>query len=181
MKQCKQCGNTVNDNVNFCNNCGSPVENTVNQAAQPNGQPNQAAGQQNQTNDFASNFANINNTPDTTAEFDPADIEQNKIIALFSYLSWLVLIPIFAAPKSKFARFHANQGLVLAIVEIVWVIAQSILTGILIAISWRLAFLASILSLVNIVFLVFAILGIVNAVSGKAKELPIIGKIRILK
>ncbi|NCU25416.1 zinc ribbon domain-containing protein, partial [Candidatus Nomurabacteria bacterium] len=32
-----------------------------------------------------------------------------------------------------------------------------------------------------IVFGVMAILGIINAVNGKAKELPVIGKFRILK
>lgn len=37
------------------------------------------------------------------------------------------------------------------------------------------------LGLVNIIFLVLAIIGIVNAVNGKAKELPIIGKYRVIK
>ncbi len=171
MKYCTKCGNNVNDNVKFCNNCGAPIEDTVNSTNQ---QPNQA-------NDFVSKFTDLNNTADTTAEFDPADIEQNKVLALFAYLSLLVLIPIFAAPKSKFARFHANQGLVLVIIEIAWWIIQVILTSILFAISWRLLFIATLLSLVNIVFLVLAIIGIYNAVTGKAKELPVIGKIRILK
>ena len=102
-------------------------------------------------------------------------------MAILGYLSWLVIVPIFAAPKSKFARFHANQGLVLAITEIAWWIVQGILTSILYSISWRLGFISSILSLVNIAFLILTIIGIVNAVNGRAKELPIIGKFRILK
>ena len=36
-------------------------------------------------------------------------------------------------------------------------------------------------ALVNIAFLVLLILGIVNAAQGMAKELPLIGKFRILK
>lgn len=103
-------------------------------------------------------------------------------MGILAYLSWLVLIPIFAAPKSKFARFHANQGLVLAITEIVWWIVTAVLNTILYAISWRLgALFGTLLGLVNLVFLVLLILGIVNAANGKAKELPVIGKFKILK
>ena len=36
----------------------------------------------------------INNTPDTTAEYDPKDIADNKVMAVLAYLSWLVLIPL---------------------------------------------------------------------------------------
>jgi len=34
---------------------------------------------------------------------------------------------------------------------------------------------------VNLVFLVMLVLGIMNAVNGRAKELPVIGKFKILK
>ena len=139
-------------------------------------QPNQNA----QT-DFTEKIAGLNNTADNTADFDKTDIEQNKVLAILAYLSWLVLIPIFAAPKSKFARYHANQGLVLAIVEIGWWVVQAILSAVLFAISWRLAFISMILGLVNIVFLVMLVIGITNAANGRAKELPVIGKFKILK
>lgn len=42
-------------------------------------------------------------------------------------------------------------------------------------------FIATLFSLLGIVFLVLAIIGIINAANGKAKELPVIGKYRILK
>ena len=119
----------------------------------------------------------LNNTPDTTAEFAPEDIEKNKVMAILAYLSWLVLIPLLAAKESKFARFHANQGLVLAIAEIILGIALGILEGIpLIGLIFGLVG-----GLLGLVCLILAILGIVNAANGKAKELPVIGKFRILK
>ena len=37
---------------------------------------------------------NLNNTPDTTANYDPKDIEDNKVLALFSYIGLLFLIPL---------------------------------------------------------------------------------------
>ena len=119
----------------------------------------------------------LTNTTDHTAEYDPSDIEQNKIMAVLAYISWLVLIPLFAAKESRFARFHCNQGIVLAIVEIVVWIAFGIL-GKLPLIGWIFAVLEWLISLVCFAF---AILGIINAVNGKAKELPFIGGINILK
>ena len=114
---------------------------------------------------------------DDTSAFDPADIESNKVMGILSYLSWLVLIPLIAAPKSPFARFHANQGLILAIIEIAFGIVLGALSLIpVIGIVFNI-----ILSLLGLVFLLFSILGIVNAANGKAKELPVIGKIRLIK
>ena len=133
-------------------------------------------------NDFETQFQKLNNTTDTTGKFDAKDIADNKVIAILSYLGILVLVPIFGAKGSKFARFHANQGLVLCITAVVYSIAYSILTGILIAVSWRLyAAFSGIFGFVSLIFAVWVILGIVNAIGGKAKELPVIGKFKILK
>lgn len=107
-------------------------------------------------------------TPDTTGEYDASDIKGNKLMAALSYLGILILIPLFAAKESKFARFHLNQGLLVLILSVaVWFfgkVNQGLITWIL-----------------NLVVFVFAVIGIVNAASGKARELPLIGKFRILK
>ncbi|MBQ3824333.1 MAG: DUF4870 domain-containing protein [Clostridia bacterium] len=117
---------------------------------------------------------NVMNTPDTTAEYTQEDINNNKIMAVLAYLGILVLIPIFAAKDSKFARFHSNQGLVLLIVGIIASIAGGIL-ALIPYVGWLFS------AVISIGIFVLAILGIVNAVQGKAKELPIIGKFKILK
>jgi uncharacterized membrane protein len=49
---------------------------------------------------------------------DP-DVEANKLVAALSYVSILFLVPLLLKKDSKFAQFHAKQGLVLFIVEIV--------------------------------------------------------------
>lgn len=173
MAFCGKCGTKVEDGVKFCPGCGAPME-AATQQAQPNTQTNSQT-------DYSAKISALNETADTTADFDKADIEQNKVMGVLAYLSWLVLIPIFAAKGSKFARFHANQGLVLAITEIAWWIVQGILSSVLYSISWRLGFISTILGLVNIVFLVLLVIGIMNAANGRAKELPVIGKFKILK
>lgn len=118
-------------------------------------------------------MADFNNTPDTTSEFSQEDIQKNKVFGILAYFGILVLIPIFAAKESKFAQFHANQGLVLLIIEVAIGILNIFLSSI--------AFLGLIVSLLSLVIFVFSILGIVNAAQGKAKELPLIGTIKILK
>ena len=97
-------------------------------------------------------------------------------MAILAYLSWLVLIPLFAAKESRFARFHCNQGLVLAIAEIIAWVLFGILKKIPL-IGWIFAALSWVLSLIC---LVMAVIGILNAVGGKAKDLPVIGSFRIL-
>ena len=106
---------------------------------------------------------------DYTDEVDPEDVKENKLMAALAYIGILVLIPIFAAKDSKFARFHANQGLVLFIIE---AIAGALATA---------KVLGWLFGIVDFVCLILAIVGIVYAVQGKAKELPVIGNIKLLK
>ena len=168
-----------------------PVQN-----AQPMQQPVPPV-QNTQPNAFAANVQKLYDTPDTTTEFDPNDIAQNKAMAILSYLGLLVLIPLFGAKNSKFARYHTNQGLILLLVEV----ACGILNGIFAVIKglvqtteyvygfypikstpWYVSVPLGIISTaLAIAVLVIAIIGIVNAANGKAKELPLIGKFKLLK
>lgn len=181
MAFCGKCGNQINDEVKFCPICGTPIGNGTQEGAAQSAQPAQSAPQAGGQSSFGAKLATLNNTTDNTADFDKADVETNKAMGILSYFGPLVLIPIFAAPKSKYARYHANQGLILLLAEIAYGIIYSILSAILIAISWRLYFIVSIIGIISIIFVVLAVIGIINAVNGRAKELPIIGKFRILK
>lgn len=152
MKFCSNCGNQIDDGVKFCPSCGSPT---------------QSSGGV--------------NTPQQAGDTDKQDIEQNKAMGVLAYLGILVLIPLLAAKESKFARFHTNQGLVLCIAAIIYGVAYSVLSGIILAISWRLYFVVSILGFLGIVFAVLCVIGIINVINGQMKELPVIGKYRIIK
>lgn len=178
MATCKNCGSNVNDDIKYCPNCGTEVAAQAQTQEQPQAQ---AQPQQSNTTDFTTKVAQLNDTADTTAEFDANDISQNKIMAVLSYIGILFLIPMFAAKESKFAHYHANQGLVLFVFNVAYSIAASIVGSVFSAISYRLMFVSTILNLGSIVFLVLAIIGIINACNGKAKELPVIGKFKFLK
>lgn len=127
-------------------------------------------------NDDQNPLNNLNDTPNATDAYTRQDIESNKGMAVLSYFSILVLIPVFAAKNSPFARFHANQGLILFVIEaILWVV--SMVLGWIPIIGWLLSIAIWVLELG---LLALSILGIVNAIQGQAKELPILGVIRIL-
>lgn len=107
-------------------------------------------------------------------QFTQEDIQNNKVMAVLSYFGILALIPFLAAKESPYAQYHAKQGLTLFIVEIVYSVLSIILAFIPIV-----GMIVS--AVLGICVLVLVILGIVNAVQGQAKELPIIGMIKIFK
>lgn len=109
--------------------------------------------------------------------FDQNDIQQNKAIAVLSCFPILFWLPFVACKDSQYAKFFANQGLLLFIFQIALSIAIRIL-AIIPIIGW---ILAMVCSLASIVLLVFMILEMVAAGQGQAKEMPIIGGIKILK
>ena len=118
--------------------------------------------------------------PEAAPEYDPQDIEKNKVMAILAYFGILVLVPIFAAKDSKFAKFHANQGLLVCILGIIVGIVYRILLKV--ATTLTMISLVGFIGMVLWIFVgVLAIIGIVNAAKGQAKELPLIGKYRILK
>lgn len=167
MAFCGKCGAKINEGVKFCQGCGASTYSEDNISTQ----------------NIQGNTQNSNiNINSNTATYEVNDIEQNKVMAILAYIGILVLVPLFAAKESKFAKYHTNQGLILFICEIVYIIAYTIVTQILLAISWRLSlFLSPILSLLGLVFFVLSIIGIINAAQGKEKPLPVIGKFMILK
>lgn len=164
MAFCGKCGSKLEDGVKFCPACGASTEipppDTGRQTAPTYTPPV---------------------VPGAPMQADIRDAQDNKVMAILAYLGPLVLVPIFAAKESPFARYHANQGLVLLIACIAYSIVYGIVSSIILAISWRLYFIITIVGLVSIVFLVLAVIGIINANKGEMKPLPVIGNIILLK
>jgi uncharacterized membrane protein len=119
--------------------------------------------------------------PGETLEVDPEDAEKNKIYGILAYLGILCLVPILAAKDSPFAKYHANQGLVLFLLEIVLWFALYMVSILLTMLPGGLGLLSAILGLVYLVPLILLILGVINAAAGKCVPLPVIGGIKLLK
>ena len=90
---------------------------------------------------------------------DKKDIESNKVLAAVGYIWILCLVPLFLKQKSKFAQFHAKQGLILFIIEIVGGL-----------IFWFPVF-GQILMLA---LLVVSVIGIIKALNGEWWKIPYI-------
>ena len=127
--------------------------------------------------------------PEPEATEDP-DVQRHKGIAILGY--FFFVIPLVLAPHSKFARFHANQGLLLFILWCVAVVGTVVLT-----LGWHmmenvldnipvLKFFVGCFANVIPVFLIIGmialtIMGIVHAANGDRKELPLLGHLSLIK
>jgi uncharacterized membrane protein len=122
-------------------------------------------------------------------ECDP-DIEQHRGLAVLAYICFLV--PPILAPNSRFARFHANQGLLLFITLVVVVTLVVVLhLG-----AWLVGILFTNIALLDYFFsagfhllqvallagwVALMIYGIIQAANGLSKPLPAIGHWTLIK
>lgn len=85
------------------------------------------------------------------------DIEENRVLAAVSYL-WIVSVIVLIVKKdSKFAVWHAKQGLIMFIASII------------------LSFIPFVGWILNLVILVFVIVGLVKALDRQWYKVPLIG------
>lgn len=150
---CPNCGKGITGNTRFCDGCGSPL----------------APGQ-----------TTAGATVHATAVSNEA--KENKTVFILAYLGILFFLPLVSCPDSKIGRFHANQGLLLLLASIAGQIAVSILSAVILAVSWRLWAVVSILSWAwALAMLALMVIGMINANQGRQKPLPFIGGIKIIK
>ncbi len=99
-------------------------------------------------------------------EFDPADVEANKTAAGLAYIAFF--IPLFMAPNSQYAKFNANQSLLI----LIGYFAAGIINVIPI--------IGNLISALLILILgIFTILGLVYGFTGKTTPLPLFDKINL--
>lgn len=136
-------------------------------------------------------------TVDETNSFDKKDISSNKGMALLSYLGPLCLIPFLLEKKSKFSEYHAKQGVNLFVIEIFFCLISYFLTSLIkipnvctlignTTITYDCGsvtpwFISLPLSFCKLFFSLISLVGIIYVFQGKAKELPLFGKIKIIK
>lgn len=180
MPFCGVCGTEVSSRDHFCPTCGSPVNTPEDR------------GQQDGTEDENGNFSSyvkhtyrsVLDTEDHTSEFDELDIEDNKGFALMAYLGLLILVPVFGAHESRYARFHVSQGLNLLLSFLLFSAAMAVMLALL---SWIPMFQNVFTAVFDIAEALAGLIclwlmgrGIIDANKGRARELPIVGGFRIL-
>ncbi len=88
-----------------------------------------------------------------------ADIAANKTVAALSYAWILCLVPLLGKRKSKFAQFHAKQGLILFAIELA--------AGL---VSWFPVFG----QLLILALVVISVMGIIKTLNGEWWKVPFI-------
>ncbi len=137
MANCINCGSPIPENSAFCPNCGATVvkaeENVNNKAPEPTPQP--APEPQPQPIPAAAPVyqqAPVYIEPDPydhTAEFDPKDISDNKVIAMIVYLlgTMGIILALLAGNSSPYAAFHVRQALKYVVCTILVIIIGAVL------------------------------------------------------
>lgn len=93
-----------------------------------------------------------------------------KTTSWVAYLTWIGFIIAICAGDKEGAKFHLNQALVILLANVAGIILQ-----IIPVVGWILG------SLWNVFVLVCWILGLIAAINQEEKEVPLLGKIKILK
>lgn len=201
---CPKCQSEMDDGSSFCTKCGAALgenaqnrNNNTQQAGAENGNP------QGNPNPQMGNFQNgnpqmgaqgaYNNSgmynngmpygmpqqpyvapKDHTAEFDPKDISENKVMALTAYILGTIgiIIALLAAKESPYAGFHVRQALKLTIVNVLLSIISLVL-------CWTLIVpIAG--GVCAVIILVVRIICFFQVCSGKAKEAAIVSSFGFL-
>ncbi len=95
----------------------------------------------------------------------------------------MCFIPIIVAKESPFAKYHANQGLVLFLLEVVILIVLAVLDEIIYSIFPG-GFARVLTTLALVLYfapLILFVLGVINAAAGKCVPLPYVGGVKLLK
>ena len=129
-------------------------------------------------------------------KFTKKDIEENRSLAIISYVFAPIAYYSKTKKKSKWVRFHASQGMNLFIVEILYILLSIILldnikiikecTNSIYGITFYCGeenpvYIKLIVILLGILVLAIAISGILNVIDKKGEKLSLIGKWNLFK
>ena len=119
---------------------------------------------------------------------DAEDALDNRYNALIAYIPFLTFISYFKKTDSKFVEFHAKQGMALLLFQILYMVVYIIFAQIRITeCSWGSCrkflpiYIAIPINCILALFLFLNVIGIINVFEGKARTLPLIGKLDLFK
>ena len=180
---CTNCGSPLEDGAAFCTNCGQPAAVSAATTAAA-GAAGAAAGAAKPGKDFVApdyqkefykekeqKQAEKGEQPQSAYESTvPREFPQpatKRALAMCLYTNLLSLIFGFAVrdKDDEFITHHLNQALVVFLGVLISALLSAVIIGVLL----------------GIFMFVMAIMGMISAYNGDTKELPILGKIKLVK
>lgn len=129
----------------------------------------------------------LSQTQDLTSEYAEDDIRTNSAYSVLCYCSPLVFVPLLNGKDSPFVKFHVGQGLNVFIGTVLTLLGRSMGLELVGMLNWPDGISGIISVIVSIPFIALlagmaslSLLGISNAMHGKARMLPYIGKFDVL-
>ena len=181
MKTCSNCKAQLDDSAKFCNICGMAF---IDQQPAENGQPEQSQSRPEQPRQPYTQppvyaqppvYQPMPDPYDHTAEFDPADISENKVICLCPYVLGVVgvIVALLVGGTSAYTAFHVRQALKITVVQTV--------AAVLGAVFCFLVLPAIALAVLTCILIIARIICFVQICKGQAKEPILIRKLNFLK
>ena len=130
---------------------------------------------------------NFMDTKDHKKEFTEEDIKKYKTNAIISYIPFVSLYFIIKNKykESKYLEFHVNQGLTITLLYVAVFFVDRVVGAVFSSNSLVLNSTPGLISLViyslYFILLLAMFFGIINTSNGLSKEIPIVGKIKLLK
>ena len=130
---------------------------------------------------------NFMNTADHEKDYDKNERAKHRTEAILSYIPFVSLYYIFTRKhkSSEYLKFHTNQGLLVTLLWTLCIIISTLLITLFKRDSYIRNDVPGIISFIS--YLLYSIsfltslFGAINTANDSSKELPLIGKIKILK
>lgn len=182
MITCPNCRNQIPDEAVYCPVCGTGVGAVPQFTAQQFPAPT------------ASDNANDTHPPvytspvpyvdpyDHTADYDAADIAENKVFALAMYLLGPlgILIALLAAKESRYTAFHVRQSLKLTVAEVLGTIALAVAAFLMWSLRMR-GLMSFIVTVALIGLIAVRLLCVLCVCKNKVTEAFLVRSLRFLK
>ncbi|MBP5331514.1 MAG: zinc ribbon domain-containing protein [Lachnospiraceae bacterium] len=158
MAFCPKCGAQVVDGAPFCEQCGTRVSDNGITPVYP---------------DISA--ADPVDIYDHTAEYDPADVSENKCFAVLPYLFGIlgIIVTAMISSASPYAMFHLRQAVKLTVVNTLLIICMAVLVWTVIV-----PIVGAVCCLIVFILRIIAVFQVFN---GKAVEIAIIRSLGFLR
>lgn len=95
----------------------------------------------------------------------PTEVQEGKFFAVIAYISFFCIVSLVLKKDNKFSLYHAKQGLVLFVFEVLCFILS------VIPVFWLIR------AFIILFFFLVALLGILHSLQGRCARIPVLSEI----